>query len=510
MAKKREQTPETPLSQYYQSTSNSIKSLDIPGKTSRASRSVINYFKSIRSPDFSELRPALKKARSYIPTETLKQFYHQKSKPKPQLKGGFVLDWNSIFGWWGDPFQEKVLEPIEEFFIEEIKKKNKINLFILKTHRFGTITGDEGSGKSILLKWIREELDHHKKKLAICFIPDPRKSSGSYFIKDLIRPVTGTCQRVFKRPYEKISKDSIVQYVSMKIKDKTLFILIDDAEKLTKYQVEILNNLLQSQLSIQILVAGEKDFIKNTHLGTNEKDMLKISLKTLSFEHTEKMILKRITYFGGEKIFPFTQKALKKLYDKAKGNPKKLLNLCHERSMQLSLKHREKLIKMRKELERKRKEEEKQQRALEKARREQEDKAWEEQRKAREKDTDSVIGYFSKDKGSKGTKKASASVKDDKEKQEEHSDQISKSNGPSEEEIEYYEEKQPKSPSDNLALEKLDQAISKQLESAEKKDKISDKQSKEDNSELERNEELFSDLFADEKKSKKKAVKKSK
>ena len=126
MAKKREQTPETPLSQYYQSTSNSIKSLDIPGKTSRASRSVINYFKSIRSPDFSELRPALKKARSYIPTETLKQFYHQKSKPKPQLKGGFVLDWNSIFGWWGDPFQEKVLEPIEEFFIEEIKKRTPI------------------------------------------------------------------------------------------------------------------------------------------------------------------------------------------------------------------------------------------------------------------------------------------------------------------------------------------------------------------------------------------------
>ena len=504
MAKKRDESPETPLSQYYRSTSNSIKSLDIPGKTSRASRSVISYFKSIRSPDFGELRPALKKARSYVPTETLKQFYHKKSKPKPQLKGGFVLDWNSIFGWWGDPFQEKVLEPIEEFFIEEIKKKNKINLFILKTHRFGTITGDEGSGKSILLKWIREELDHHKKKLAICFISDPRKSSGSYFIKDLIRPVTGTCQRVFKRPYEKITKDSIVQYMSMKIKDKTLFILIDDAEKLTKYQVEILNNLLESSLSIQILVAGEKDFIKNTHLGTNEKDMLKISLKTLSFEHTEKMILKRITYFGGEKIFPFTQKALKKLYDKARGNPKKLLNLCHERSMQLSLKHREKLIRMRKELEIKRKEEEVKQRALEKESREQEDKMWEERRKTKEKvmekEEDSVLGFFSKDKKDKEETKP--------EKQENIEQEIIKSDGPSEEEIETYEEQHPNSPKDELELDKLDQAISKQLESAEKKDKATTKQTKEDNSELERNEELFADLFADEKKTKKKVKKK--
>lgn len=459
----------------FQSTrSNVSKGINsFSSKMGQAWKAVVDWLDGLKKPDFEELtrviRKALKKLGAFF-----KRVYHQTFKPKPRLRGGFVLDWNTVFGWWGDPFQEKVLEPIEKFYIDDIKIRNAINLFILKTHRFGTIVGEDGTGKTTLLRWMEKELGDHKDKLALCYIENPKKLHGKNFIKEIIRPVTGAYQRVFKRPHEELDKDSLVKYLRHNLKGKALVILIDKVENLGRAQIETLSNLVSSKLAVQVVITGDSHAVKMSEIGGYEKDMLKISLKDMPYDKVEKVILRRIHFFGGDKLFPFTEAALTALHKRAGGNPKKLLALCHEKAMQLSINHRNKLIKLRQEMERKKKEEEAKLRDLEKKRREEEEMKWEERRKkAREERAtgSSILGMLSKEREAK----------------EEKEEEIT------EEELEEEYEKQPSSPTDEIALKKLDEAISLQLTGAERKDKRQIK--KEEKSELERNEELFSDLF---------------
>ncbi len=80
-------------------------------------------------------------------------------------KDFFVLDWYTVFNWEEDPFKDVILSPIEYSFVGYENEREKINSFIIKNKRWGTIEGEKGKGKTIILRWLEFELNKYKSRI---------------------------------------------------------------------------------------------------------------------------------------------------------------------------------------------------------------------------------------------------------------------------------------------------------------------------------------------------------
>ncbi|MCK5346837.1 MAG: hypothetical protein KAR20_25690, partial [Candidatus Heimdallarchaeota archaeon] len=72
-------------------------------------------------------------------------------------------------------------------------------------------------------------------------------------------------------------------------------------------------------------------------IARNFKDTLNIKLKGFHFEDMKNLIMKRVEFFGGIGIEPFNESYLKKMHKKSEGSPSRMLNLCHNQAMELSV-----------------------------------------------------------------------------------------------------------------------------------------------------------------------------
>ncbi len=296
----------------------------------------------------------------FLPTEIVKNYIKKRKEPALR-ENDFMLDWNTIFGWKSNPFIDKVLEPIQKFYVHEKKEKNILNTFFIRNFNFGTITGPPGTGKTALLKWLVWELSQYKRKMVVAYV-DASKGihSEEQLIKQIINPMVSIYEEKVLRPEEHINNRNIENFILQKIGRKTLVLLIDEADKIPPKFLPVIHKLKNSNVKLQLIIAGQKKHLKNTEFNNKDyADRLKVQHNTMNFDLSREMIKKRIEYYGGHDIFPFDNKKLKLLLQKAEYNPKKFLKLCYAKAIQLSLLHREKLIEMKKEMERMRAEEEK-------------------------------------------------------------------------------------------------------------------------------------------------------
>ena len=101
----------------------------------------------------------------------IKEIKHKVVKPiKKEGKKSFILDWESELGYSENPFKIKILSPVTNYIAGYEKEKNRINLFIINNEKFGIISGQYGAGKTILLKWLYEQLQKYKEKVIVLFL----------------------------------------------------------------------------------------------------------------------------------------------------------------------------------------------------------------------------------------------------------------------------------------------------------------------------------------------------
>ena len=138
-----------------------------------------------------------------------------KEQPKPQAqpekpanqpqKRGLVLDWVHELDWSENPFTQFKASPSHEFMVNQEKARQQINLFFIQHSSFGTITGEEGEGKTFMLLWIKEELEHYKDRYSVYFFDS--SSSIEEFSKQLTQQYSSAKRQL--RSYLKLQKSPI-------------------------------------------------------------------------------------------------------------------------------------------------------------------------------------------------------------------------------------------------------------------------------------------------------------
>lgn len=313
----------------------------------------------LKKPDIEALNDIEKKVTPYLPTELAKKWYWHNFKLKPVIsKGNLVLNWTRVFCWREDPFKAEILLPINDFFIVDKEKKTAINRFLIKSEQFGTITGDDGCGKTSLLHWIHWELDSHHPEVTACFLDcTEKKMSETSLIKQILYPFLNMYQKTVSRPFEEMNVQEVVQYIKNKLRKKPFVILIDHPYNISEKGATLFEEIQKAGIVTQLIVAGEKENLKKTNLAKGMKDTLKFELEGLGTAETGQMLQKRIEAVGGEGTYPFDQQMIKMLRDHTKGNPQQILQFAKEKVIQLSIDHQEEIVVQQQEMHRKREEE---------------------------------------------------------------------------------------------------------------------------------------------------------
>ncbi len=306
----------------------------------------------LKKPDLQPLDQLEKEMTPYLPTEIIKRWYRKNVKLKPTaIKGNFVLNWTRVFCWHDDPFKPELLYPINDFIVLDKEKRSALNKFLVKQEQFGTITGEQGTGKTALLHWIAWELQTHHPEVVPCLISarEKRISEGE-LIKQLMLPFLNIYQKTVSRPFEEMKCEKICVYIKEKVQKKPFVLLIDEPYNSSDKGLELLAELQKAGITLQLIVAGEKEELKKGFLGKGLRDTLKFELQGLDASLSIQFLQKRIEAVGGNGIFPFDHQMIKMLHDRTKGNPLRLLELAKEKIIQLSIDHHEELVAQQQEI----------------------------------------------------------------------------------------------------------------------------------------------------------------
>ena len=123
---------------------------------------------------------------------------------------------------------------------------------------------------------------------------------------------------------------------------KTVVLLIDEAQQLTAGCLEILRLLLNYETNerklLQLILIGQTELVPKLQEAPNFWDRINLKLKMspLDLKATREMIRFRIKQASYHRPFPlFTDDAIKLIHKKAKGFPRRVNVLCHHALEQL-------------------------------------------------------------------------------------------------------------------------------------------------------------------------------
>ena len=268
----------------------------------------------------------------------------------------FIYYWHREFGWEKNPFEKKFLFPVEKFVAGYEKERKKLNYFVIDKLPLAVITGREGTGKSMLLLWLKEELNRFHGVVIVDYANKDVKFSD--FIKILLGPFLKFSEKIAKfgskvsikslklikdknlvSIYESIyfrrsalDLNNVKEFLKTRLKGRPLVLLVDDFDSADTNLVELIRVLLESDIDLQVAVAGEQGSGK-----LSKKNAIKVSIDGLSYDECKEMMSRRILSVGGDGLSPFDSEILKILYKKSGGNPKGFLELCREKAVSLAL-----------------------------------------------------------------------------------------------------------------------------------------------------------------------------
>ena len=280
-------------------------------------------------------------------------------KEENQYNKQFVYYWYKELGWSSNPFEYRYAFPISDYISNYLKERKKLNYFIIEKEPLCLITGNEGTGKTTLILWLKQELMQYKDKLFVEYI---NKSTNLVdFVKTLIMPFLNKKEKIvissyvlhigktanlisdvnLRYIYESIylkKKDldfnSIKGYLNSRLKEKDMALLVDDTDELNEQTVKFLQMMINSDLKIQIVMASKKE---NLEIISKKTNVIKIQLDGLNYEDMKEMISKRIKCVGGNDSEPLNEEHLKNIYQKCNKNPLTFLNLCKDKVIRIAV-----------------------------------------------------------------------------------------------------------------------------------------------------------------------------
>lgn len=252
------------------------------------------------------------------------------------------MSYYKILGLNKEPFSTS---PDPDFFFLSKEHDLALTNLMIELHLrrgLSVILGDVGTGKTTLSRKLVQCL-REKGNFLLNIMLDPCFESEGSFLTSLIRNFsvnmdqygdrtldTGRSVLDLKEVLEKYLYDRCV------IENKTVVIIIDEAQKLTAQSIEMLRVLLNYETNenklLQLVLLGQMELYSKIHGISNFLDRVsfKYVLNPLGLQETKDLVHFRMRQAGyaGRRDF-FLDEAVELIHEASRGYPRKITLFCH-------------------------------------------------------------------------------------------------------------------------------------------------------------------------------------
>jgi general secretion pathway protein A len=205
----------------------------------------------------------------------------------------------------------------------------KVRFTINKRQGLTVILGDNGLGKSTLMRALHAEYDARPDTISI-YVPTPSYTSEFAMLQALCGEVGLPKRRSLLAHQEELFAWLANQYSQ----GFNIVLFIDEAQRLTNRQLEVVRTLLNFETDnaklIQVMLAGQLELrarlLSDEHKALHSRLIAPSVLSPLTLEETEAMLAHRCR--KARVSMPFDDAAVERIYEHSAGVPRAALRLA--------------------------------------------------------------------------------------------------------------------------------------------------------------------------------------
>jgi len=258
------------------------------------------------------------------------------------------MSYFKVLGFEKEPFSTS---PDPDFFYlsraHEVALTNIIIELRLK-RGLSIILGDVGTGKTTLSRKLIQELKQ-RDDFVLHIILDPSFDDERLFLTTLVKnfDINGLATNGSSSILD--LREALERFLFQKgvTENKTVTLIIDEAQKLNDSSLEVLRVLLNYETNefklLQLVLLGQLELHSKIMDIANFFDRIsfKYTLNPLGFDEVREMIEFRIRQAGYKaSMHLFLDDALKEIYQYSRGYPRQITMLCHRALKNLVLKNK--------------------------------------------------------------------------------------------------------------------------------------------------------------------------
>ena len=235
------------------------------------------------------------------------------------------------FGFAVEPFE---IAPNSEFlYLSRAHKKalTYLNYALWNKDTFTLLTGDIGSGKTILLQHLLKSMPPTAEVVTI-YQTQVTPHELLYLIAEQLNLISGG----------DVPKPKLFQLINSYILEskKNIVLVVDEAQSFSKETLEELRllagiDILTAKTNINIILCGQPELKNIVEGGTldqlNQRIKLRFHLTPLDFNETKEYITFRVNK-AGQKLEIFTLDAIRKIFELTNGLPR-LINVLADTAL---------------------------------------------------------------------------------------------------------------------------------------------------------------------------------
>ena len=235
-----------------------------------------------------------------------------------------------LFRWESNPFSFRILP---ETFVGHETEINRILDGVTNGTKYTLVLGPTGSGKTTLLKHLYNKFHDKEQFKHVFYLSKPPKDPVDWVM--VMEDIThkGLLSFIFSAKKKGINLYNLSDEVSKKLVKDRCLMLIDECHEASIDSLEWLRALTDQIDNLYIVIAGLPIFdkmLKSSLETLMRRFTTTIELMNLTKSETRELIKRRIEYFGGTDIHPFTHNTLDFIYEQSGGFPREILRLCDE------------------------------------------------------------------------------------------------------------------------------------------------------------------------------------
>lgn len=244
------------------------------------------------------------------------------------------MSYYKVLGLEREPFSTS---PDPEFFYHSNSHETalkRLEIAIRLRRGLSLILGDVGTGKTTLSRTLLQAFKD-QDDFVFHMILDPGYKSEFQFLLSLVRMFG--ISPVFKSTLD--FKESLERYLFQKgvEENKTIVLVIDEGQKITTENLEVLRLLLNYETNeyklLQLIIMAQVDLLPRIKRIRNFMDRiaLKYTINPLDENETKELISFRLKQAGtNQHNSLFTDEAVQLVYRHTQGYPRRIAMLCHD------------------------------------------------------------------------------------------------------------------------------------------------------------------------------------